>query len=96
LVELSGVGSAIQSVPIKFLEKYGAYFSQKVNIFQGPSGRMVEVCFSGAHMPRFTTGWKAFHKENGVGLGDVLLFSLRAPRAGWYMWFEATPESEKK
>lgn len=69
---------AAQSVPMEFQKKYGRYFS-KFNYLQGPSGNMIEVWFSGTRHDRFSKGWKAFHKENGIKLGDVLLFSLRAP-----------------
>ena len=28
---------------------------------------------------RFTSGWKAFHTDNGINFGDVVLFSLCEP-----------------
>jgi len=78
---------------VEFQKKYGTYFS-KFNFFQGPSGSMMEVCFSGTAYDRFSKGWKAFHKENGIKLGDVLLFSLRAPGC-WLVQTVETSQSEE-
>lgn len=77
--------AASQSVPREFYNKYATYFSDGDNIFQGPGGRMWKLRFSDNSL-RFTSGWKAFHKENDIELGDVLLFSLCEPTR-WLIQF---------
>ena len=87
-----------QSVPHEFYKKYATYFSDGANIFQGPNGLCMNLRFS-VNSSRFTSGWKAFHKENDIKLGDVMLFSLCEP-ARWLIQFvdrkleEVSMESE--
>lgn len=85
--------AAWQSVPAEFCDKYGMYFSERVNTFQGPTGRAVEVCFSRTRKLHFTTGWNAFFKENNLKVGDVLLFSLQAPACWWVRVVESHESS---
>lgn len=76
-----GVDAASQSVPREFYKKYANYFAGGANIFQGPNGCKMNLKFSKNSM-RFTSGWKAFHTQNNIKLGDLMLFSLLEP-AQW-------------